>query len=713
MKTRLYIDGRMADLSEDSFILFNYTMDEAQNPAIVKNSFTQEITLPGTPANNEIFGRFYRLDRKTEDGFNPLRKTPFVIYNEMNEVLEEGYVKLNKVSTGREGSTYSITLFGGLGGFFYNLMYNEDGTKKSLADIYFYNEEEGRLIEPRTEQMTINRNVVASAWEKLEDPDDEGFFSIINFAPAYNGIPTNHFDANRAVFKQGVQNSLIPNLYTSQVADGHTYTTRSDANGYALLELENKHTEWEMQDLRSYMQRPVVRVREILRALCLTENTGEYHMFLDDEFFDATNNWYWNGWMTLPMIDRSKFNPYQFSMGDLLKGTDSPADYLIGFAKMFGLSFILNPTDKTILLSGRNYFFVDNTLVDLSKRIDPSVEINPHTMDSKFYLWKSEMFGEYASEYAKKFGKTYGEERVNTGYDFNAEAVNVLDGVVYKGAPEVIESNARFCVFDAQTDTEYGTTTNYYFKMPFFENVKWKLYYTETGGKVQSKDFEPIDVDIRYSPTHYSLDNTFKDFMSKVQLHGAEDKSEAGNNVLLFYNGKVETPEYRVGSLVISQILFHLSDDTDEMLALNGGKPCYDVSMQGSNILGVFSLPQFTRFHTNEAHDEIDDSWEFGAPLEVATDLTPIFDGCIYHNFWRRYIADKFNVDTQVVNVKVNLSGFRVNAELLRRFYWFDNSVWVLNKIINHSLNTDDLTECEFIKVQDEVNYYAGQIQFT
>jgi hypothetical protein len=45
----------------------------------------------------------------------------------------------------------------------------------------------------------------------------------------------------------------------------------------------------------------------------------------------------------------------------------------------------------------------------------------------------------------------------------------------------------------------------------------------------------------------------------------------------------------------------------------------------------------------------------------------------------------------------------------MRNFYYFDSSWWVLNKIKNYSLTTEDLVECEFIKVKDISNYYNGQ----
>ena len=104
-KIQLYIGGERADLDNGSFLLLNYTQEELSNPTIVRNSFSKQITLKGTPQNNKIFGDIYRNDRITQYGggytgvdFDPTRKTPFRIFNEAMELLEEGYLKLDKVT---------------------------------------------------------------------------------------------------------------------------------------------------------------------------------------------------------------------------------------------------------------------------------------------------------------------------------------------------------------------------------------------------------------------------------------------------------------------------------------------------------------------------------------------------------------------------------------------------------------------------------------
>ena len=287
-KVQLYIGGKRADLDDGSFILFTYTAEELTNPTIVRNSFSRQITLKGTPTNDEIFGHIYRNDRLTEYGggttgpdFDPTRKTPFTIYNEAGEILESGYLKLGGIERTRRKWSYKVTLYGGLGSFLYGLAYKTDGTKRTLADLAF-----GETLD-----FTINRTAVADAWARLDgDTSKAAKWDIINFAPAYNGKPGKPFDANKAIVHAATAG--LP------VKDGDYGT----ANGLSLVTLNSEVTEQEAKDYRSYLQRPVLKMKPLINAICDPANNGGYTVNLDAEFFDAANPYWEDLWMTLPKL---------------------------------------------------------------------------------------------------------------------------------------------------------------------------------------------------------------------------------------------------------------------------------------------------------------------------------------------------------------------------------------------------------------------------
>lgn len=293
-KIRLFLRGIEADLPQAPDILFNYTEDDLRNPTIVKNSYTKTITLDDTPNNNKIFSGFWNNQFIVSSGFNPTKKLPFVLYLN-GDLAEEGYARLDNVTGTLNTRKYQITLFGGLGDFFYNLMYNdEEGGKKSLADLHYIS---GSTSTDEFD-FTINMGAVKDAWKAMTLTEDQATGSMrkwkyINFMPAYEGLPED-FDSDKALI----------NFKSSELVSGITsgdsgYTS---FNGYALAELSREHTGNEMREFRSYLQRPVIKVNKVIEACCDPDNNGGYQVVLDPTFFKNDNPYWTDTWATLPLL---------------------------------------------------------------------------------------------------------------------------------------------------------------------------------------------------------------------------------------------------------------------------------------------------------------------------------------------------------------------------------------------------------------------------
>lgn len=286
-RIQLYLGGQAADLPDDALVLFNWATTDASNPTIVKNSFSQSFNLPRTPRNEAIFGHSGRLDRTAGGGgtgaaFNASRKLPFTIYNETSEVLASGYAKLDSVTD----DALAVSLYGGLGELLYNLSYDSAGNKRTLASLDFG----GGDAEL---DFDITAQAVSDAWERLRgDSSKPAMWDIINFAPAYNGIPEN-FDAQHAIAEPA-----DVGLPSSQTKDGNTYTTNS---GKTLVTLPEAVDEWAAKDLRSYLQRPVVSVWKLMQAMADPDNNGGWNVDLTD--INTSAKWpYIDVWLTRPLL---------------------------------------------------------------------------------------------------------------------------------------------------------------------------------------------------------------------------------------------------------------------------------------------------------------------------------------------------------------------------------------------------------------------------
>ena len=175
-----------------------------------------------------------------EDGVSVIRR--------YRTLYEQGYVKLDEVRRVGGDYEYDITLYGGLGDFFYNLSLNDDGNEMKLSDLNFEDDID----------FTINLDTVKTAWDSLKN-NRQDKWQTINFMPAYNGIPED-FEADKMLI-----DTKSTNLAKTKSEDGKTYKTREN---WVMAELPDEMTEWETRDLRSYLQRPCIRMKEIIKA-CL------------------------------------------------------------------------------------------------------------------------------------------------------------------------------------------------------------------------------------------------------------------------------------------------------------------------------------------------------------------------------------------------------------------------------------------------------------
>ena len=301
--TELYIADTLVDLDSESIITMTYTLEDTDNPTIVKNSFSKSITLPATENNNALFGHIYNLSRETllvanrNNGvyFNTLKRTPFAFYNE-GELVESGYVQLTGIAVTNGMARYTVQAYGGLGDFLYNLMYTEEGDRRNLASLDF--DIEGHDGEHTTEMdFTIDRNMVSRAWSNLPRAGRNSIEEVVQFVPAYNGVSSD-FDAKHAVINyNGITSMGLPRTLTD---NGKTY---KDVNGYGGLEFGRTMDEAEVRDMRSYLQRPALSVEALFKACANPANNGGYTVNLDPAFFSEDNPLYFDAYITLPMLN--------------------------------------------------------------------------------------------------------------------------------------------------------------------------------------------------------------------------------------------------------------------------------------------------------------------------------------------------------------------------------------------------------------------------
>lgn len=189
-------------------------------------------------------------------------------------------------------------------------------------------------------------------------------------------------------------------------------------------------------------------------------------------------------------------------------------------------------------------------------------------------------------------------------------------------------------------------------------------------------------------------------------LDGDEKGLEEISSALVLYNGHKDLVDYRG-----SQIPMWISDDLSEMALLNDKTACFlwtdKETYNGEKIaIRKTKLPQYITYVIDK-NNNVTESLDFGLPREMYVDKVNYSeDTTIYANFWDSFYRDQFNVNTKKVTCYVKLE--RAKQDLLRKFYFFDNAIWLLNKIDSYDVTSYGTTRCEFIKVQDMHNYLWG-----
>lgn len=367
----------------------------------------------------------------------------------------------------------------------------------------------------------------------------------------------------------------------------------------------------------------------------------------------------------------------------LLSTDKTPADYLLALVKMFGLYVVCDAPAKAVTILRRESFFNNTTPIDLTERVHTdSVEVQPCSFDAKWYAWKQESVGgRFEKEYKRTEGVQYGIKRVDTGYDFDSAEKDVLAGSALRSAAAVMDRG------------------KYWFKMEVGGDlVPVVLLGDGNSYTLRSADGKtldtPVPIPASATITSYNAVHDGCDYADRAEFRDAENKAVDGADVLLLH-------QYRT-----TVVGFNLTDDLPIMDTLVGG-PCW---LLGTNDDGL-SIPNFSRYtiwHPLGGTPYVGDSLDFGVPRELDIPDTSYGNrNTLYAKYWADYITDRLSAHGKVLRCKCDLSGLQVGPGLLRRFYWYGGSVWVLNAIRNYSLTTFDPAECEFVQVRD-IRAYAG-----
>lgn len=381
----------------------------------------------------------------------------------------------------------------------------------------------------------------------------------------------------------------------------------------------------------------------------------------------------------------------------LLKSDFTPAEYLLGYTKIFGLHYDVHIESKTVDIKLRNNYY-DGHVIDVNESIDrdKEIKITPLSFDKKFYdlKYKEDNKSMFLEQYTDTYSKTYGQQAINTNYEFNNDRKNLLENIPYQSAVEGLEKSKY-----------YRDLYTRRLSRPIWTIVPWE--YTLWTWNSEDENYDSTSKDMPgVSPTHATYWSSMDgyDIFPKIQFRDNSNGPVDTKNVLVFFNGFKGLQNSSGGTIPM-----WLTDENNYMMEINDSKPCWlyterETDAYGQNIaIKITQLPVFGRYIKGN-NDSIELSWDFGEPLELYNPtLVTQPQSTIYNQYWKTYIEDLYSVNTRVVTAYVHFKT-PLSKESLKHFYFFDNSYWVINKIIDYNPN-EAVTKIEFVKVNNTYAY--------
>ena len=389
----LYLENQRLDTDESLSISFTYETIDPDRLSSIKNSFSKTVAIKGTPNNNRIFGHIFRNDkyipvdtndpdRRIGPYFDPHRQTRWTMTNK-GAYVGSGYCTLDNIVRKGTDITYNLTLYGGIGGFFYNLKYNADGTKRSLSDMFWnwyprtsaggYGQALDQASESTDPILRCTADVITSSYLNLS-PDNPytgttGVDKDITFVPCYTGLyddfdsksmlvsTYNHTTDNTSVIAKlpaAIRKKLRDAFPDSKTEGGVTYTaldkhlSTDSQHRYGVVSFSRDIDPSEAGDLRVGELPTAVRLSKLMTVISNPDNNGGYDVEWDSSI---TSSYHWRyGWVLLGNVGKTKREVDNIVM-TLTHPRTINADYVSGDDK---LQYTNAPLLDTMTLSGNS-----------------------------------------------------------------------------------------------------------------------------------------------------------------------------------------------------------------------------------------------------------------------------------------------------------------------------------------------------------------------
>lgn len=349
---------------------------------------------------------------------------------------------------------------------------------------------------------------------------------------------------------------------------------------------------------------------------------------------------------------------YTATLADLWNTDDTPWDIVVKYCKKFGLLIQYDIATMTCEIMTRATFFDAGEEQNWDKRVcyDKEFAIAPSSFDSLYLGFDPSDDTDKGEAYKEQIGVGFGGKKLNTGYEFNTETKNILEGKAPIFSSENILPWSRMLA---------GNFT--------YRNTEPMVYAANEGA--------PADM---FGTLYFY--NGLCDFDSTTGLPYITDDTP----------GQVATGTYTYidGSVYPS---YATQVETYPQLDVRYMTRYYSIDMNGnikvrkmwSTKLCTYSIPALNYDSTKSFTSS---------------------DTGIYDTFWADYIAERYGINTKVVTCYLWITPAVFANLTLNTRIRIGERLYMLNKICDYDCTKMQPTKCELVSIYNTEIYTSNPV---
>lgn len=345
-------------------------------------------------------------------------------------------------------------------------------------------------------------------------------------------------------------------------------------------------------------------------------------------------------------IDNSKRSGSQAVFSDMIGSENSCLDLLLSYCKLFGLILNIDNTTNKIWIGLRENYYSDDegnyTLLDWTNKVDRSREFKIEPLAFNFRRGIFK-YNELGTKYEELY-KSKNSNKILPDYgSFVVDNGYKLSNSEYNYLDGTIFDN---CIIATDYSSYYAGRGNGY-----ADNKELPFLQDNSGSATDINGFIPL----------------FRD-----------DLNQSLNKPI------------------------RITDDTDVMQ--NNGVICWNNNSDVDYYSEISEIPRYLR--TIEYKGEVY-SLNFSTPntTYAASENLQNTSSGLYQKFWRSYLNDRMDSNCKILVCYVFLTPTDIQGNILSKFIYLDNEIWVIDEVSNFSAVSNNPTKVRLIKVKDIKNY--------